>query len=53
MVMHQFYLLFNAFYTNDTCIGCGLCINKCTMNNIILGMSKWEVCYRFKELNEI
>lgn len=30
----------DAFYAKDTCIGCGLCIDKCPMNNIVLEKNK-------------
>ena len=30
----QFFVKTTVFQTNDTCIGCGQCVNNCPMNNI-------------------
>ena len=35
-IFYQFFVKTAAFHTKDTCIGCGQCVNNCSLNNIIL-----------------
>ena len=35
-VFYRFCIRSSAFYGKDTCIGCGLCVEKCSRNNVRL-----------------
>ena len=40
LIFYQFFVKAKALQTDDTCIGCGLCVKNCSMNNIALENGK-------------
>lgn len=43
MVFYPFLVTAKGFYTTDACIGCGKCVERCTLNNITIvdGKPNW------------
>ena len=39
-IFYKFFVKANAFQANDSCIGCGQCVKKCSLNNIHLEQEK-------------